>query len=92
MRTDTAMLESHDYQSEPPLDCLILALGGDSDKTTPTEGPSAWSVQTSRQLTTRIFTGGHFFCNNTAGIWHGSWARQRWRWSLDFRCDVYLPC
>ncbi|NJK64557.1 MAG: hypothetical protein HC921_19365 [Synechococcaceae cyanobacterium SM2_3_1] len=61
LRADFEMLETYEYQSEDPLTCSILALGGQSDPRVPLPHLQAWQEQTNASFDSRLFPGGHFF-------------------------------
>jgi medium-chain acyl-[acyl-carrier-protein] hydrolase len=64
LRADFKLVETYEYQPEPPLDCPILALAGDEDQhVTPAE-VSAWREQTTGAFSLRILPGGHFFVHD----------------------------
>lgn len=61
LRADFAINETYVYQTEPPLEQLISAFGGQNDdKVHPTE-LGAWSQQTSNDFAMHILSGDHFF-------------------------------
>lgn len=63
MRADMAVCDAYVYLPEPPLDCPILAFGGDLDREAPLRELEAWRDQTSSSFSLQVFPGGHFFLN-----------------------------
>jgi surfactin synthase thioesterase subunit len=61
IRADVALLESHDYQAEPPLSCPITALGGATDPQVDKTGLEAWKPETIGRFEAKVLPGGHFF-------------------------------
>lgn len=63
LRADFAVCETYQYHEEPPLDCAIGALAGESDEL---DGSmlSAWSQQTSTHCEQKRFRGGHFYLHD----------------------------
>jgi surfactin synthase thioesterase subunit len=61
LRADLFLDESYVYVNEPPLDCPILALGGDADPEVSSDDLKAWAIHTRSAFAIRIFEGGHFF-------------------------------
>jgi medium-chain acyl-[acyl-carrier-protein] hydrolase len=60
-RADMAVLESHQYRDEEPLDCPLLAVGGTQDTALDREGLEGWRRHTSRAFSLHWLPGGHFF-------------------------------
>ncbi|MGW7302667.1 thioesterase II family protein [Streptomyces sp. NPDC054829] len=66
LRADFSVLESYEYQEEPPLPVPLTVLGGTADTlVTPARLPG-WRRQTSAGSRLRMLTGGHFFLHTTA--------------------------
>ena len=61
LRADIQMVETYQYQEEPPLDVDILALGGTDDPAVSASQLAAWRRQTSGKFSARLLPGGHFF-------------------------------
>ena len=61
LRADFAVFETYSYREEPSLDCPISAYGGLDDPRVSEDDLRAWSRQTTRPLTPRMFPGDHFF-------------------------------
>ncbi len=64
LRADFAVCDTYTYRAEPPLDCPIVALGGEADAAIRREELEGWQQQTSRACHVQIFPGGHFFINS----------------------------
>jgi medium-chain acyl-[acyl-carrier-protein] hydrolase len=63
LRADLAVLETYEYEPEPPLECGISVFGGLDDGEVSREELSAWSQQTRGPFRLRMFEGDHFFLN-----------------------------
>jgi medium-chain acyl-[acyl-carrier-protein] hydrolase len=61
LRADFAVCETYEYVSEAPLDCPIVAFGGDEDPDVSREDLVAWSEQTTSSSSHRMFPGDHFY-------------------------------
>ncbi len=61
LRADFQMFETYQYRPEAPLECAIVACGGEADRYVGTRGLQDWGTQTSRTFKTLMFPGGHFF-------------------------------
>lgn len=61
MRVDLGLLENYQYQSEAPLECPILAIGGTEDASMVAADVDAWRDQTSQSFAGKQLPGGHFF-------------------------------
>ena len=65
LRADFTLSEIYQYRKKLPLDCPILALGGNDDPTVNYEELVAWKMQTVKQCHVHLFQGGHFFVNTS---------------------------
>lgn len=61
IRADFTVLETYQYQPEPPLDCPISVFGGLEDPRVPVPTLKAWREQTRTNFEVHLFSGGHFF-------------------------------
>ena len=61
LRADFAVCETYEYVQEAPLDCPIVAFGGDEDAEVSLEDLAAWSEQTTRGSSHQMFPGDHFY-------------------------------
>lgn len=61
LRADLAICETHRYTAGLPLDCPIIAFGGDGDPRVSSEQLEAWQAHTTAALNVRMLPGGHFF-------------------------------
>jgi medium-chain acyl-[acyl-carrier-protein] hydrolase len=61
VRADIRLVETYEYQVEPPLECPIWAFGGSEDREVPLADLAGWREQTSATFSQRLFNGGHFF-------------------------------
>ena len=66
LRADIQMIESYDYQPQPPLPVDVLALGGTDDPGVAMHRLAQWREQTTADFAMRIFPGGHFFLHPPA--------------------------
>ncbi len=64
IRADFTAVETYRYDEEPPLDCPIVAMAGDSDREVSIADVSAWRRQTTAAFSLHIFPGGHFFLHD----------------------------
>jgi medium-chain acyl-[acyl-carrier-protein] hydrolase len=64
LRADLTMCETYLYRDEPPLDCPLLAYGGQRDDKAPVAHLTPWKRQTAGEFQLRIFPGNHFFFLN----------------------------
>jgi medium-chain acyl-[acyl-carrier-protein] hydrolase len=64
LRADLTMCETYVYRDEPPLDCPLVAYGGQRDDKVPLEHLTQWKLQTAAPFELRIFPGNHFFFLN----------------------------
>jgi len=63
LRADLALTETYVYRDAPPLDCGIVAYGGDADPIVGGERLTAWQAQTTGAFSSRRFAGDHFYLN-----------------------------
>jgi surfactin synthase thioesterase subunit len=61
LRDDIAIVDTYDYENEPPLACPIDVYVGTDDRGTPLAAAEAWRHQTSAEFELAVFPGGHFF-------------------------------
>jgi len=61
LRADFEVCETYEYRSEEPLDCPIIAFGGDEDPEVGPEELDAWRRQTSGRFELYMFPGDHFY-------------------------------
>jgi surfactin synthase thioesterase subunit len=61
LRADIQMVETYQYETEPPLEMEILALGGTDDPAVSAAQLTRWRSHTSGKFSARLFPGGHFF-------------------------------
>ncbi|WP_172381342.1 thioesterase II family protein [Streptomyces sp. MNP-20] len=61
LRADFALWERHRLTAGPPLECPVTVLAGTADPRSPVDTLSAWSACTTKDVTTRLYEGGHFY-------------------------------
>ena len=61
IRADYEAHETYLHRTGDPLDCPITAFGGSADPTVDRQSLEDWSIHTTRQFTSLLFPGGHFF-------------------------------
>lgn len=61
IRADFEMLETYRYQSDAPLNCPLIALGGTDDSRVSREEVEGWSMHTKTSFESQFFAGDHFF-------------------------------
>ena len=61
MRADFAVCETHTQAPGSPLDCPIVAFGGDRDHNVAPSQLDPWRAETSGSFRVRVFSGGHFY-------------------------------
>lgn len=61
LRADLAVLESHEYVPEQPLDCPISVFGGLDDAWVSCDHLTAWAQHTRGAHTLKMYSGDHFF-------------------------------
>lgn len=61
LRADLELIETYQYADEAPLDCPIIAFGGQSDERASMAELAAWGAQSLRPLGARQLPGDHFF-------------------------------
>lgn len=64
LRADLTMCETYVYRDEPPLECPLLAYGGQRDDKVPLEHLTQWKLQAAGGFQLRVFPGNHFFFLN----------------------------
>jgi medium-chain acyl-[acyl-carrier-protein] hydrolase len=65
LRADFTLSETYQYKKRPPLECPILALGGNNDPTVNYDELVAWKIQTTKECSVNLFPGGHFFLSSS---------------------------
>ena len=63
LRADFAVCESYIHAADVPLDCPILAFGGQADPRVSREDLDGWRELTSRTFQLTLFPGKHFYLN-----------------------------
>lgn len=61
LRADFALFEKYVYRARMPLECPIIAFGGEYDQIVRREEVAAWHEHTSARFTLRMVEGDHFF-------------------------------
>lgn len=64
LRADLAICDGYHYQAEAPLDCPVLALCGDEDRSVLESDVAGWREQTSAGFELLTYPGSHFFIND----------------------------
>ncbi|MEM7259367.1 MAG: alpha/beta fold hydrolase, partial [Pseudomonadota bacterium] len=64
LRADVALLETHIYAEEKPLQCPITVIGGDSDPAITANMLAGWQQLTSAAFAQTEFAGGHFYLHS----------------------------
>jgi len=67
LRADIAVNEAEAIAAEAPLDCPILALGGQEDERANRAELEAWREHTRGAFAVEMFPGGHFFVRSAEG-------------------------
>ncbi|MFI5800316.1 thioesterase II family protein [Streptomyces sp. NPDC051677] len=65
LRADFTLWENHRHQPDRPLPVPITAFGGDTDPRAPVSGLQAWEEQTTGAFSLQVFSGGHFYLNDS---------------------------
>ncbi|HZN59868.1 MAG TPA: alpha/beta fold hydrolase [Planctomycetota bacterium] len=76
LRADFEVCETFEYEHERPLECPIVAFGGEVDPDVPREDLEAWSEQTTASFSLRMFPGDHFYFVNRPAALLDEMARQ----------------
>jgi medium-chain acyl-[acyl-carrier-protein] hydrolase len=63
LRADFALSELYVYRPEPPLDLPIHLLLGEEDPHVELDRAAGWSLESSRPVRRRLYSGDHFFLN-----------------------------
>jgi medium-chain acyl-[acyl-carrier-protein] hydrolase len=66
LKADAALYRNYVYAEEAPLDCKIRAYGGADDPNIRREHLEAWAEQTTASFLVRVFSGGHFYPQESA--------------------------
>lgn len=78
LRADLAVNENYEAQTEAPLDCGLLALGGNEDPHVTHTELELWRKCTTGSFASAQFEGGHFYLASTKGQ----------RWVIQQICDA----
>lgn len=70
IRADFELVETYEYEPEPPLTCAICAYGGLQDTNVPAAKLKEWQKQTSGAFKVRMFPGDHFYIHTSADLLH----------------------
>jgi medium-chain acyl-[acyl-carrier-protein] hydrolase len=70
IRADFELVETYEYEPEPPLACPICAYGGLQDTSVPAASLKEWQKQTSAAFKIRMFPGDHFYIHNSNDLLH----------------------
>jgi len=70
IRADFEVLDTYEYESEPPLTCNICAYGGLQDAHVPAANLKEWQKQTSGAFKLRMFPGDHFYIHTSTDLLH----------------------
>jgi medium-chain acyl-[acyl-carrier-protein] hydrolase len=68
LRADFQVIQTYHYAAESPLDCPIIAFGGDCDEDATPEQMQAWRAQTNADFMLRTLPGGHFFLHTAQSL------------------------
>jgi len=66
LRADVAALEGYGYRGGEPLECPLVALGGEHDPVVPVEHLAPWAMETRADFAVETFPGGHFYFQDHA--------------------------
>ena len=64
LRADYSVVDTYEYEAGEPLRCPIHLFAGEEDPSVSDEGLKGWRRETSSNVTTHSFAGGHFFFQN----------------------------
>jgi len=67
IRADFTINETYIHRFDAPLDCPIRAFGGEKDHLTSKADLNAWGQQTTGSFALHLFSGGHFYLNESEG-------------------------
>jgi len=70
IRADFEVLETYEYEPEPPLTCNICAYGGLEDAHVSAANLKEWSKQTAGAFKIRMFPGDHFYIHSSNDLLH----------------------
>jgi len=70
IRADFELVETYEYEPEPPLSCNICAYGGLQDAHVPAADLKEWQKQTSGAFKVRMFPGDHFYIHTSTDLLH----------------------
>lgn len=70
IRADFELVETYEYEPEPPLTCNICAYGGLQDAHVPAANLREWQKQTSGAFKVRMFPGDHFYIHTSNDLLH----------------------
>lgn len=68
LRADFAVLETYNYNPEPPLNCPISVFGGLQDLEVSCNELQAWQEQTTATFSLDMFPGDHFFLHSAQSL------------------------
>lgn len=68
LRADFTLVERYAYTPDAPLDCPIVAFGGQQDTRVPPEVLQGWQHETRGTFDMHMLPGGHFFLNDTRSL------------------------
>lgn len=66
-RADLQLNQNYQYSSRNPLDCPLLALGGENDQTISAEALAQWQSYTNGHFQFQLFPGGHMYLTQEQG-------------------------
>ena len=70
IRADFELVETYEYEREPPLTCNICVYGGLQDAHVPAANLKEWQKQTSGAFKVRMFPGDHFYIHTSDDLLH----------------------
>ncbi len=65
LRADFAISDHYRYTPEPPLDCPIIAVGGEEDSWVGRDDLEAWREQTRAEFRCHVMPGNHFYLKSS---------------------------
>lgn len=76
IRADFELFETYEFQPESPLECHMVAYGGEEDCSIDQEGLAAWSEMSTGSFLLRMFPGGHFYINSSQSTFLQTFAKD----------------
>jgi medium-chain acyl-[acyl-carrier-protein] hydrolase len=70
LRADLRLDETYAYSQGPPLDCPVLACGGQDDSEAPLSTMREWEIHTCAKFVLKTFAGGHFFMHSNSALFN----------------------